>query len=263
MGTWLAYDGATLTGLAENEIDEAFVSFIPYYGNRQAQRGLSRPAISTFLPVEHLQTPPVDPDFTTSSQLGIWLESEASSAVVTSTFIQTKATVERFLSAVSSAAVVAFVGHSIVIHDDPPGRPPFSVGMRFFDKDLIRLREPIDGAQWIGGGRGEADTRREWRLTSQAKIVFIASCYIAQEFKDLWGITDTTPGRMLIVPVDQDAQTDLLLGGKVWRSIADSLSRGLTVGQALERANGALPSNKRWMRIGGNDGFRLVKPPPQ
>ncbi len=259
MGTWLAYDGATLTGLAGNEIDEAFVSFIPYYGNRQAQRGLSRPAISTFLPVEHLQTPPVDPA-ATAFQVAFYL-SEYSGYVNIDTRRASSATVGGFLGAISSSAVVAFIGHSVSIPDDPPGRPRFSAGMSFFDKDLIKLREPVDGPQWVGK-RGEAYAHREWRLASQAKIVFIASCYIGPEFQDLWGITDTTPGRMLIVPVDQNAQTDLLLGGKVWLSIADSLRRGQTIGQALSTANGPLPPMQRWKRIGGNDGFRLLKPPP-
>ncbi len=68
---------------------------------------------------------------------------------------------------------------------------------------------------------------------------------------------------MLIVPVNESAQTDLLLGAKVWLSIAGSLSHGLTVGEALRDANEGLPMSQQWHRIGGTDGYQLVKRPPQ
>ena len=261
VGTWLAYDAATLTGLAGPEIDEALVSFNPDGGNPQKQLGLSRPTIATFLPLPLLQNPPVD-EIARSARVEFYL-SLNSGPVTIHTSRESSATVGRFLGAISSSAVVAFIGDSVVIRNDPPGGPPFSAGLHFFDKYLIKYREPIDGPQWVPTGQAPENIRREYRLATQAKVVFIASCYIGPEFTDLWGITETTPGRMLIVPVNEDAQTDLLLGAKVWLSIAGSLSHGLTVGEALRDANEGLPMSQQWHRIGGTDGYQLVKRPPQ
>ena len=103
------------------------------------------------------------------------------------------------------------------------------------------------------------------QIVTDAKVVFIASCYIGQYIKILWNISPKTTGRALVVPVLSPGQpTTVLLGhaSTYWVYLLLDLlgPQHMTVGAAVKDVNnkmGAMrvdsqgnPILERWQVIG-------------
>jgi hypothetical protein len=139
--------------------------------------------------------------------------------------------------------------------DVPNNEMKFSVGMQFFDLDLIKLREPSLGPQWFGV-RGPAFSHRIARLKSQVGIVFVGSCYVGVDFENLFDYTLTGP-QALIVPKYQGL-TDLKAASNAWLEIAKRLAQCETVDDAVLHYNG-LPVTTEPLeyRVVGNGTIKL------
>ena len=112
----------------------------------------------------------------------------------------------------------------------------------------------------------------------------LATCFVGEEILSLFDVTAGTADKMLIVPENPNVTTDLVYAARFgWPTIANELSLGHTVGQAIAKANECLPINDKgtpnplddewfpdgtfrgpctanrvtWKRIGGSDGQRI------
>jgi hypothetical protein len=91
-----------------------------------------------------------------------------------------------FESASDGLDALAFVGHAVTITEGGIG----SVGLRFIDKAIVRL----------GFTAPPQETLSFDTLSANARVVFIASCQIGEEFRRLWEYRNQ-PGRALVYPV--------------------------------------------------------------
>jgi hypothetical protein len=167
------------------------------------------------------------------------------------------------LQMASPVQAVGFIGHAVYIpSDDPDGGPRYSVGLEFFDRDLIKLKDPLPlpyGHQWVNKkeGRGEATAWWVEQVRTQIKVVFISSCYVGPQFKSLWNIDDDTQGRALVVPDTQD-EVNFDVGGEAWTMISKDLAAGKSIGAAVDHYN--LGPGQHWMVI-GDRGVKLTPTP--
>jgi hypothetical protein len=109
-------------------------------------------------------------------------------------------------------------------------------GIQFFDLDLIKRVGTVleQLPQWVSP-RGPDVARYVDKLSTTAKIVFVASCRVGEEFLSLLNIGDD---RALIVPENPGIDTDLYVSAKyAWPAFVAALSRGRTIDQAIRAAN--------------------------
>lgn len=143
-----------------------------------------------------------------------------------------KATALSFLgSALDGLDALAFVGHAVTY------KGVGSVGMRFVDKAIVRFNYTAPPQERLP----------ETTLSSNARVVFIASCQIGEEFRSLWEYRQK-PGRALIYPVllpqastSGIGNVDLILGTKAWTEMLKQLGMGYSVSQAVEFVNSLIP----------------------
>jgi hypothetical protein len=284
------------------------------------QRATNLPVIHTFAPVQNYgATPPFTPtDVSTKMRAAV---RPANATAVTR--LVGEATLDPFISVVGplvdypgfasamkerAATVVGLIAHSVDIQETTPtGVRDFSVGVQLFDQDLIKQQSPPEqgGPQWLNLNRclsnpnlpvqsedcvTYARTFARWvdKIYSHAKVIVLATCFVGEEILSLFDVTLNTKDKMLIVPENPSLMTDLVYAAQFgWPTIANELSLGHTVGEAIKKANQCLPVNDNgtpanptddtwvpdgtfrgpcspnrvtWKRIGGSDGMR-IRPP--
>jgi len=205
----------------------------------------------------------LDPEILSSDYKDRFAASVKSLATV-QTRIEGEAVLERgFLSSTVAfgvpwleppAEAVGFIGHAISADDI---QPESSVGLMFFDKDLIKKRGlglPWEVHQWINKepNRGTATALWVDTIRTETKILFVSSCYMSDIFLSLWEMPEDAA---LVVPEQMNAFTALNGGAEAWRSIAEGLGRGQTIGQAVSAWNTAHPPFA--YRIVGNQHARI------
>jgi hypothetical protein len=240
-----------------------------------------KPVIVTVAPLANYG--PNDGSTFTGREAGLALRSAVNlQKVALNTLTEGRATLFSYLDAVgtefpgSSLAIrnaqvqmVGFIGHSIERADLNT-----TVGLQFSDRDLIKQRLPLLGEQWTGNPPG-----REFyvdKIHSQAKIIFVGSCFLGADFLSLWDITASTPDRVLVVPENPNLTADLYVSAKfAWPAFSAALSRGKTVDEAIVAANDSCvvqhdpdnPNDARpicgisavtWRKVGGTNVIRLV-----
>jgi hypothetical protein len=104
-------------------------------------------------------------------------------------------------------------------------------------------------------------------IKTTARIIFIASCYLSEEFKSMWDIGATTEDRVLIVPEAEHEVADLRFAALAWVAFVEELSRPSNgsipagnVDSALAKANAACPEctvRNHYIKIGGTRANRI------
>jgi len=258
MGRWRSRSS---DGLVESvgSVAEAFVA-AGAARNMAGQGSSQKPRIHTYIPIHRLS---LDPEILSSDYKDRFAASVKSLATV-QTRIEGEAVLERgFLSSTVAfgvpwleppAEAVGFIGHAISADDI---QPESSVGLMFFDKDLIKKRGlglPWEVHQWINKepNRGTATALWVDTIRTETKILFVSSCYMSDIFLSLWEMPEDAA---LVVPEQMNAFTALNGGAEAWRSIAEGLGRGQTIGQAVSAWNTAHPPFA--YRIVGNQHARI------
>jgi hypothetical protein len=136
---------------------------------------------------------------------------------------------------------VAFIGHSpeIVLPDNTVR----SVGLCFWVSDnCIEMTPRVDPRYPELAYTPIVGATLVDKLSTQAKVIFIGECASGPAFQALWDIDENTTQRSLIVPIvdvtkPATTQVNLALAALVWVKIADKLTSGSTVQQAVSAAN--------------------------
>lgn len=160
---------------------------------------------------------------------------------------------DKFLLAVASPArVVAFIGHSV---EESQSGQNHSIGLCFTVNPvgpcldaLIKKWEPGDPEPPWGAGPFDREVQR---ITTQAKIIFVASCNLGEPFKKLWDIDDVTQGRALVVSPTVETRLDESV--IAWMFVAKHLVQGKTIAQAVAVANQVMENRgrpERWEIVG-------------
>jgi len=135
---------------------------------------------------------------------------------------------------------VGFIGHSFDVAAQPSGAE-ISVGLLFGSSALVRTPDHNnpDLNYTITNGTNPIQVTQ---INTQAKVVFVGSCFIGPIFEALWNITPSTKGQALIVPIGSQA---VILGHALaaWENILDDLvNKHMTVGDAVNQTNSYLPT---------------------
>jgi hypothetical protein len=227
------------------------ISRWPYSGGYQSGQGTAKPpTYALFIPVDPLKdTVPVY----TTSQFKADVNNQSAMRAIATFYVHPAANAFDFERAIANTqnSMVAFVGHAI-----PGDNVSGSVGLSFSDYGIVKNNPTYIDA------RGLPFTIYKDKLVTKVKVVFIASCWVADLFKSLWDIDQDTPGRSLIVPLgNATSQADLYWAALAWQQIAISLSpvgtTGKSVFQAVKDANDWLASyhaNLQFTVIGGQGG---------
>jgi hypothetical protein len=113
--------------------------------------------------------------------------------VVARTISDANATVDAYKKAlVGNFAAVGFVGHSTL--GNGPEYP--SIGMRFFDKSLVKWPEGVQNPQLANGGPAEWVQQT---VPFNTPLLFLGACALGNEFLSLWGISNQTHGEAIIL----------------------------------------------------------------
>jgi hypothetical protein len=155
---------------------------------------------------------------------------------------------------------VAFMGHALV--EAPPGYIKRGIGLCFYDG--CYERETVSGdpelnCTGIGCFLGYTGANYPLvpPLASQATIIFISACDVDANMQAWLGVSNNTPGRALVVPVNQTA-VDIDMGEYEWLQILRFLTSGENLQQAVSDANAAVKA-KPWGQI-QPDGSTLPTP---
>jgi hypothetical protein len=114
-------------------------------------------------------------------------------------------------------------------------------------------------------------------IPNQAKVIFVASCYVGKVFTDFFGRDYSSPatskGRAIIVPASVNplknptaGTVNLIPGKDAWLWIASLLANGKTVTQAVTASGGANDRmaekfyQERWATLGDPDNARIIAP---
>jgi hypothetical protein len=158
--------------------------------------------------------------------------------------LEGSATRDLFVAALESEGdAVAFIGHSLTISARPEWN---SVGLQLWDGYIVKRMTPD---QPFGGNTIELNNTIIDTIRVQKKVVFIASCSPGPIFESLFDLGGGVPTRALILPVGDNTQTDLFYSAHAWRLMANALSRGQTVAQAVEAGNQYLSQNMQSLRF--------------
>jgi hypothetical protein len=156
--------------------------------------------------------------------------------------IGTQATLKQFLIDIKNPVqAVGFIGHA---PEDP--NTGLSVGICFADQYLEKSGTNVSDAP------GRPTPKQVSSVANQTAVFFFATCNAGLTFQSLWGITNNTQGRALIVP-QIVMPLPLTTGGLAWQYAATKLGYGSDAGSAKDFANGALLktfSNLTWRVIG-------------
>lgn len=155
---------------------------------------------------------------------------------------------------------LGFAGHSVDYQNSQ--NVLYSVGLNFSNavpNDLLVL--PPDNDPTYPIPTVPNSTMRA-QISTDAKVVFLGSCFIVPNFQTWWNITPSTQHRALIVPVRQ-GNSPVYLGhaSSAWAYILQDLfgPGHLTVGEAVKHTNNILatlrneqnhPIQERWEVIG-------------
>jgi hypothetical protein len=152
---------------------------------------------------------------------------------------------------------VGFIGHSSL---DPTGT--FSVGLCFKSsgKANVSLECTIPSVY-----RDQVTPTEGVELTvvdhfsTNAKVVFIASCHTGSVFQSLWGIQAGSTGQALVVPDLSQFQGAVDLGhaATAWQTMMYSLTvEKKTIGQAVAEGNNSMATlndPERWTVVGDSN----------
>jgi len=162
--------------------------------------------------------------------------------------------------------IVSFIGHSVVSEEDCETSPTCqSWGLKFSDQSLLKAPycSPGDVDQATGRCRPEPWTftrtiKEGMTVPTRAKVVFVAACALGDVFRSLWGINDSTPGQVLIVPTVKG--THLYWASQAWIEILMRLTddRHMSVYDAVREVNDTYLNKPgvtlRFQTIGANGG---------
>jgi hypothetical protein len=143
---------------------------------------------------------------------------------------------------------VAFIGHSIV-PTTAPGYPNRAAAICLYDQCAERATVPGDPEYCTIAGCFEGYSLNPPLptftvypappLVSQATILFISTCNMDANMQTWLGISNSTAGRALVVPLS-NAEIDMDMGEYEWLQILGFLTSGQNLQQAVSNANAAV-----------------------
>jgi hypothetical protein len=81
------------------------------------------------------------------------------------------------------------------------------------------------------------------RINTEAKVVFIGSCFSGPAFESLWNVNGQTTGQAMIVLSNPSSTVPLGHAVAAWERILDDMvNRHMTVGEAVQEADTYLPT---------------------
>ncbi len=235
----------------------------PYWdGNEQGGRAAVRPNVIFFIEPRLL----AETYFSETYQNDVQTQIAGDHAdLLASYFREEKATADNFLNAVNTPTdLVAFFGDSIW---GPDGQGQLtSYGLRLRQKSVVKRWDP-QPADPLDDQLPQKDwthTKIVDRIESRARIIFVAACTVGPAFMGLWAIDDATPDRVMIVPQDIHAVTNLKDAALTWLDAlvyrtneSRRTGRRVSVAWIVYHMNTYLQSKGlplRFKAIGGNRG---------
>ena len=172
-------------------------------------------------------------------------------------FLGPDATVEKFTTTLAKPlSTVGFIGHSVDFSNAINNQiVVYSVGLLLADKRLVA--PPSDDPQYPVPPYENAVVAE--RIKTQAKVVFIGSCFVAPTFQNLWNISNDSKNQALIVPM---GQSEVILGhaAAAWAHLLhDLVALHMKVNAAVSETNAWLltqhdvnghPVTEQWQVIG-------------
>jgi hypothetical protein len=157
-------------------------------------------------------------------------------------------------------AAIGFLGDSFFITGNS-NIPNFSVGLAFQvdGTALVRPSLPTDNPQYSTND-STLQVIDSPSFVTQARVVFVAACYIGPSFEQLWNINSGTIGQVLIVPSNPNSQILMGHAFTAWEELTfDMAVQGMTAQAAVNETNTFLatqhdnlgnPLNERYTFIG-------------
>jgi hypothetical protein len=263
---WTALSG--VAGLLFGPDQDVEVSAFPLLqGSRENQNASPKPAFTHFLPVNPGLGYNASQFVTDMTSRGYVPPTVGDHTFKTAA----DATVNAFREAVAKpTGAVAFIGHAA--YAQRPDGTFYSVGLCFFDNCIQRKpsSDPNAGDLFYSFYPPESRPVTMSVIPNQARVIFIASCYVGKVFTDFWGrdysSPNTSKGRAIIVPASINplinptaGAVNLIPGKDAWLWIATKLAEGHSVTDAISGPNGAnermnaLHYVERWTSLGDPD----------
>lgn len=213
LGEWTGFPSNSAAMFAGPSTSLAVSEWPVEDGAPQAQRRPPTPQIAHFIPFGK-DVIGIDP---TTAINEIKADLPQPSVAIHFPFVTSGATVQAFLDTVKKPlSAIGFIGHSL--DDVNAQNQVYSVGLGFFDKSLAAA--PNNDPQFPV--HQYANTVTTPQIQTEAKVVFIGSCFIGPPFLSLWNIQSGTTGKALIVP---QGSSQVLLGHALtaWAHLLDDL----------------------------------------
>jgi len=261
LGTWHAYQpDLTLAAITGKAIATALL-YSESQGSAKKGHAPQKPDVAHFIPVDQTS-------LGISSQAALTQIEQLLPQPVADhlPFLGSAATAPKFLNIVARPIrAIGFIGHSV----DPPDPSPldgnfYSVGLRFFGGQALVL-PPTDVPPFPVPTYVNSITTT--RINTQARVVFIGSCFNGPSFMSLWNIHDqtiteqATKGQAMIVLANPNSA--VILGHAVveWaRILDDMILQHMSVDAAVAEANQYLlnqgrdvqgnPITEQWKVVG-------------
>lgn len=226
-------------------------------GDTQRQHHYQQPVIAHFIPVIGASLG-IDPQTAVNE---IIQDLPEPSVAYHLQFLELAATVQAFTETLKTPlSAVGFIGHSIDVPNVLANPTAFtSIGLSFAEGNQVLVLPP--NPRTLFPIPQYANSVITTRIQTQAKVVFIGSCYIGSDFQSLWNINNTTTGQAMLVP--KSTTVPVILGHALvaWtRLLDDMILRHMSVQSALTETNAYLltlppdangnPVTEQWQIIG-------------
>jgi hypothetical protein len=230
LGMWPMISNEVLAFVIGPNVEAALSGYPQSAGSGTLNRQYKRPTVDTFLPA-----PSSDYGFPLYSTLTRGIRATVPTKLANHTiYTGSRATVTGFINELAKPlAIVGFIGHSFDIATNPVS----SVGLAFTVAGTALVRDPGDPPAYVITGSGLTPTLVQ-QITTQAKVVFVGSCYSGLVFQNLWNINQNTKGQVLIVPLNPSQEVLLGQAYNAWlKFLSDMVIGNMTAQAAVQDTN--------------------------
>jgi hypothetical protein len=261
-GLWVGVGGTAVVAELKGDLMDVGLTDYAYSGGNEARQNKKPiPSVKTYVPFQIDN--PGQSQYTPSHYAADMRSAIPASVAHLSFELLGTATYPKFMGDVQSRnfKAVGYVGHSY----EPQGT---SVGICFAINDSSQPQWTSDciiQSSQRGLFNPGTEVKPEYvdKISTQAKVIYIAACATDTIFRLLWDTTDGTKGKAIILPnaTTRSQPVNLVHGAVVWQIVAYHLSQGETVQASVAAGNVVANSqnfNERWTFIG--DGNVRIAP---
>jgi hypothetical protein len=264
LGNWIGPVNGLISMVVEPAVNGALsvtnFAVFPYPmagGDAQGRKHYQQPVIAHFIPIEAAQLG-IDPQVAIAQIKQALPQPKIATHL---SFLGTNATVQSFVDTLKSPlSAVGFIGHSVDVGDNDVNPTTFtSIGLSLADANQVLVLPPNPRTPFTIPEYANSITTT--RIQTEAKVVFIGSCFIGPDFQSLWNIGPSTKGQVMVVPTS--AGSSVILGHALvaWDRLLDDLVlQHMTVGSAVTDTNTYLkslppdvngnPITEQWQPVG-------------